>query len=553
MGKKWKASICKNEEERMRFERIAELSEDIRVHNKEVRLDFSKPEHRELYLLQFGGEEYYKREFPKHYAMYEKTMLAACEAQNETGSKETVNAGEEPEFHDAAQIVYFYMNEDKEGRLYTETALEDVSEQIIECIKIYNQVTGEVIWYKAYAAYNTNCTKGKWYIRNILDIQKGNLVLCDYMSTWIDGNTQTFKTSIYSYTLDLTLTSCVEKVVMTNPIHKKTPADSEIVVCYNRKAALGEGVDYDDYQEAFDPATGKQKLFLDVSGEVTLKEEHRPYQWMDLTNFVLKLYCDSGFAQYNIEGRQQDIEKCFQKTDTGFSFALDKDWEGVVPAARLPIVEDVRFLLSFYFTTATTKGSILISSDLDPEEITADRQPISKLHLLWGCVEENTDVVMADGTTKKIKDIQVGEKVMARDGNSHTVKEIMRGVEERLLHLETADGQTLVCTREHPILTKNGMKPAYMLKGDDVLIRLGNQETTLTALYEAAGGKVYSLWLEAEEAGEQVILTNGLYTGDFVAQNEVMKKVTDKKGMLKNQKPDEETLKLMKYFKGEPV
>lgn len=542
MATKWTVGNCKNQEERARLERIAELSEGIRKHDKEVKLDFSKPEHRELFLLEFGGEEYFKREFPKFYARFQKTMSEAHEHP-------TAAVSEESEFHDAAQIVYLYLTWDETAVLRAETALKDTSEEILAEFNFYNQATGALIWSDRFADHNTNCLKYNRRIQNTVKRELGGPIMCDYLSTWVDAATGHVMTSMYSYTLDLSLKSAVQKVEVTNPAHKKTAADSAIVVCYNRKSSSGENVDYDDYQEAFDPVTGKQKLYLDVSGRAVLLEEHRPYQWIDPTDFVLKLYCDSGFAEYNLDDRQQELMKSFVRTDDGFSFALDKDWQGSVPAARLPIVEDVNFLLRFSVMTARSKTSVLISSELDVSEVTTDRVRISKLHLLWGCVEEHTYVTMADGSLRHIKDVRPHEQVMINNGIG-TVKDIMCGEEARLLRLETEDGKSLVCTREHPVLTTAGMKPAHMLRGDDTLIAQGGQATKLTALYETAGGRVCSLWLEANGEEEQAVVTNGLYAGDFTAQNAVMRRVKALQKEASGKKPDEETLKLLQYFKG---
>lgn len=543
MAIKWTVDNCKKQEERVRLERIAELSESIRKHDREVRLDFSDPKHRELFLLEFGGEEYFKREFPEFYARFQKTVAEVSE------TPETV-ASEEPEFHDAAQIVYLYLTWDETAVLRAETALKDPSKTILGDFKFYNQATGELVWSDKFTDYNTNCLKYNRRIQNTVKKELVGPIVCDYLSTWVDAATGRVMTSMYSYTLDLSLQSAVQKVEVTNPAHKKTAADSAIVVCYNRKSSTGESVDYDDYQEAFDPVTGKQRLYLDVSGKAVLVEQHRPYQWIDPTDFVLKLYCDSGFAEYNLDGRQQELMKSFVRTDDGFSFALDKDWKGVVPAARLPIVEDVNFLLRFSVMTAKSKTSVLISSELDPSEATTDRVRISKLHFLWGCVEEHTYVTMADGSLRQIKDVLPKEKVMTKRGIG-TVKDVMRGEDTRLLRLETADGQTLVCTREHPVLTAVGMKPAHMLRGDDTLILQGEKVTKLTALYETEGGRVCSLLLEVNGEEEQAVVTNGLYAGDFATQNAVMRRVKAQQKEVASRKPDEETLKLLQYFKGE--
>ena len=199
---------------------------------------------------------------------------------------------------------------------------------------------------------------------------------------------------------------------------------------------------------------------------------------------------------------------------------------------------------------AKSKASILVSSDLDPSEVSADRVLISKLHLLWGCVEEKTIVTMADGSLRQIKDVEIGEKVETINGESCVVKDIICGKEEKLLCIKTVDGQVLHCSKEHPVLTTKCMKLAYMLKGDDILIRQGNRPTKIISIYETDGGNVCSLLLEPNDTEELAILTNGLYTGDFAVQNAVMRRVKTEAEADRCRQPSRETLKLLEYFKG---
>ena len=64
----------------------------------------------------------------------------------------------------------------------------------------------------------------------------------------------------------------VENVNIIDPVHKKTSPDSPIVVCYNRTSQSGERIDYDEYEEAFDPVTHRQWLFGCGSGCAAFKE-----------------------------------------------------------------------------------------------------------------------------------------------------------------------------------------------------------------------------------------------------------------------------------------
>jgi hypothetical protein len=156
---------------------------------------------------------------------------------------------------------------------------------------------------------------------------------------WYDEKTKLLRACTYSSQEEVFSASptCVKKISMGNPKHINTSEDVPIVICYNRHPASVEKVDY-DYSEAFDEKTHKQCLYLDVSGDVELDSKYGSFQYVDMTDFVLKLYCDSGVAEYNLSNRMDTVRKSFQASDAGFTFQLDKDWRGIVPSARLPIV-----------------------------------------------------------------------------------------------------------------------------------------------------------------------------------------------------------------------
>lgn len=56
-------------------------------------------------------------------------------------------------------------------------------------------------------------------------------------------------------------------------------------------------------------------------------------------------------------------------------------------------------------------------------------------------MEENTRITMADGSSRKIKDIRMGDRVMDKDGRMCMVENIFRGAEEMLLSIRTISGR----------------------------------------------------------------------------------------------------------------
>ena len=494
------------------MKRLMELAEGIRQNEREVFLDFNNPQHDAYFSEQMGGISGLQKDFPDLYALYLHTK--------KNGNPVTV--GEHEEFRDGIQIIYAYQDQNHVLHFKGITALSREMKCICERVHIYHESKRELIAATGRCTQDTHVTTFSFDWNNTRsEYQSGNIIF-DYYSMWYDPKSHLLRACLYSSQeeIDIGSQTCVKKIQMDAPAHIRTSQDSPILICYNRRPASMETVDY-DYCEAFDPASHKQQLFLDVAGNVQLDSNFGCFLWVDMTKFVLKLYCDSGVADYNLQGRMEMVRNSFKQSDSGFTFRLDKDWKGVVPSSRLPIVEDINFLMRFPFVTEKAKGSILVDSTLEPEKEAPDRIQISKLQLLWGCVEAGTQIRLMDGREIAIRELRLGDRIAVYGGGYAIVANMFCGQEQTLWRLETSNGEFLVCTKDHPILTESGFKMLQQLCGNDRIVTESGELTSITALYQVPGGRVYSLEL-ANTNQEPQILTNGLVTGDFSLQNKLL-------------------------------
>src|SRR2546425_720449 len=82
------------------------------------------------------------------------------------------------------------------------------------------------------------------------------------------------------------------------------------------------------------------------------------------------------------------------------------------------------------------------------------------LMILDECVTGDTLVTMADGTTRPIKDINVGDLVLSAAKISRRVThKWARGIRP-IIQLKLSDGRVLCCTPEHQIFERNGLTQA---------------------------------------------------------------------------------------------
>jgi hypothetical protein len=74
------------------------------------------------------------------------------------------------------------------------------------------------------------------------------------------------------------------------------------------------------------------------------------------------------------------------------------------------------------------------------------------------CLKYDTNILMFDGTIKKVQDIKVGEKLMGDDSNERKVLGLARGIES-MYNIILSDGDSFTCNESHILSLKYNVKP----------------------------------------------------------------------------------------------
>lgn len=87
------------------------------------------------------------------------------------------------------------------------------------------------------------------------------------------------------------------------------------------------------------------------------------------------------------------------------------------------------------------------------------------------CIEENEQVLMANGSYKKIKNINIGDFVISNRDNkvvTNKVTDVINNGKRNLYRIKTNDGKEVTLTEDHQVLTDNGWKSIEegLKKGD---------------------------------------------------------------------------------------
>ena len=146
-----------------------------------------------------------------------------------------------------------------------------------------------------------------------------------------------------------------------------------------------------------------------------------------------------------------------------------------------------------------------------------------------GCFTEDTLILLADGTEKKISDLSRNDKILNPvRKNAMTIKRMVVVPEDDpLIHITTARGVIKV-TKFHPFPTDQGIKAAFRLKkGETIFLRQerGTQASKVLAVESVRPEVKPDVW-NLELAGDgtdedHFLVADGVVTGDLSIQSRI--------------------------------
>lgn len=475
-----------------------------------ILLNFANDDHYRCISGMFGGEEYFKKNFPAHYQLAQKTRQA----------HESINVSDEPDhrgFENYTEVEdLFYIESDKQLYSCGYLNLTERAAAIYQTLFVYRN--GALIDRNSLFTYDQNYASIDLTVNNI---EKSGDHADDLFivihSSWKPTGRDVFLSAI-SYearnSLDSTLEEVVKNISVNDPGHINTSPDMDIMVAYGRTPSSRESIDY-PYPEV--RVEQQQKIFLANSGTVELQDNVRFIQGDVLNTSIVLNHEVLGTIWYSKQIPDIAISK---KDDTHFTWNIDKDWDQVIPGS---IIAGTRIYaydmhLSFYAQRPddTQPKRFYINVCSYQKSPNPHYRQISNIKLLWGCLAEDTQVKMADGSMKPVQTIVIGDRVMGLEGKSQTVTNVWIGTEEKILRITTTNGNEIMATEKHPFMTREGMKPIlYLAIGDELLMENGDYFAIEQCYPVVYGRNVYNLDID----GGGAFICNGFVTGDNMLQN----------------------------------
>jgi hypothetical protein len=134
-----------------------------------------------------------------------------------------------------------------------------------------------------------------------------------------------------------------------------------------------------------------------------------------------------------------------------------------------------------------------------------------------GCLAKDTRITMADNTSKIISDIYIGDQVMSSKNEALRVHNVYVGENDAIISITTEVG-CLSLSFAHPLMTREGLKPAENIsESDQLLSERGDYVKVLAIRMEEYKDNVYNLELhssEAEGPEQHTMIANGIVVGD---------------------------------------
>jgi len=150
---------------------------------------------------------------------------------------------------------------------------------------------------------------------------------------------------------------------------------------------------------------------------------------------------------------------------------------------------------------------------------------IKPLKYVWHCFAAGTQILLADGTTRAVEQIDNTHTVTCGDGTHRKVQATLAQPHHGpVTHLTFASGASLTVSGTHPVITPSGAVQASSLKVGDAVLLDGGGRTTVKAVEERkfSGEVLFNLWLDSTRPGDTHLVANGIVVGDYLVQGRVL-------------------------------
>lgn len=504
--------------EQLFLQKVSESGKEGHRHNLADDVDF------QYTMNLFGGEELLKKDFP---GVYE--MLCATKAHHEEMQEknlEPLNAAATNGFDNSSKVRYVSLDPAKDFATASSIHRTNENPQLMIVSQVRDVTNNKALDGFAIQESNTTFLEGvvKQPNKTLVQSTKREYKVSSSF-VCVSGHDASGKPIFDVLTVDvdalkmLENTFIVNNITINDPHTIRNPQNLNTKIIYDRQHIVGEKYDY-----AFPLVkTGNRvRMKIPFNGSVTFNPLYKPTGVRKDTFRLMLEHKNFGTIQFN-KNAWSKIKWTIK--DNVISWAFPEDWETTVSIAYFP-ASGIGFQFYCEMEIDVNFGGVpfpipifVVISSEDLAHNDPSYKKIKPIDIYWGCLGKDTQVRMADQSCKTISDIRVGEMILDANGKSVQVVDIMTGMEEKMILVESEDGKSILLTDSHPILTERGMVLAKNLNAADILIMENGSKSALRYVYiHEYNDQVYSLVFEKSTN----LIGNSFIVGDFETQNEVM-------------------------------
>ncbi len=157
-----------------------------------------------------------------------------------------------------------------------------------------------------------------------------------------------------------------------------------------------------------------------------------------------------------------------------------------------------------------------------PGQIFLNTVTIKPMKIVYGCLHENTKIMMHDGSEKTISAIRIGDSVKTINNGSLIVENITTGQEQHCIKISARDRDnnmlSVTSSPGHPFITPSGIITTRQLKLADKLLTLTGEVEITDIQPQKDEATVYNLQLSAEKTDDNTLYANQILVGDIQMQ-----------------------------------
>lgn len=170
--------------------------------------------------------------------------------------------------------------------------------------------------------------------------------------------------------------------------------------------------------------------------------------------------------------------------------------------------------------------------NIEPEQRFLNTAPLKPMCIVYGCLGENTKILMQDGSEKLIGAISTGEYIRSQHGNALRVDDITTGHERHYVEITVRNSgnkiKNITASLGHPFITSDGVVIARELNHASRIITLDGEAEIISMVQKEGDIKVYNLQLPIDTPANTALYDNNtLYANGILVGDNLMQRVCE--------------------------